>query len=75
MRDRASAILSELFELYLSGGADLPEGWPPDNDMDKTDRPRVVLDYVAGMTDRFALQEYQRLTGQNNALDSDLRLW
>ena len=43
--------------------------------MDKTDRPRVVLDYVAGMTDRFALQEYQRLTGQNNALDSDLRLW
>ncbi len=75
VRDRASAILSELFELYLSGGADLPEGWPPDNDMDKTDRPRVVLDYVAGMTDRFALQEYQRLTGQNNALDSDLRLW
>jgi dGTPase len=25
---------------------------------------RVVLDYVAGMTDRFAIQEYERLIGR-----------
>jgi dGTPase len=28
------------------------------------DRPRAVADYIAGMTDRFALKEHQRLTGQ-----------
>ena len=28
------------------------------------DRPRAVADYIAGMTDRFALREHQRLTGR-----------
>jgi dGTPase len=27
-------------------------------------RERAVADYIAGMTDRFALREHQRLTGQ-----------
>ena len=27
------------------------------------DRPRAVADYIAGMTDRFALKEHQKLTG------------
>ena len=26
---------------------------------------RIVADYIAGMTDRFAMREHQRLTGQN----------
>jgi dGTPase len=25
---------------------------------------RVIADYIAGMTDRYASREYQRLTGQ-----------
>ena len=29
------------------------------------DRPRAVADYIAGMTDRFALREHQRLTGRD----------
>ena len=28
------------------------------------DRHRAVADYIAGMTDRFALREYHRLTGR-----------
>ena len=27
-------------------------------------RPAAVADYLAGMTDRFAIREHQRLTGQ-----------
>jgi dGTPase len=27
--------------------------------------PRVVADYIAGMTDRFALREHERLTGSS----------
>ena len=28
------------------------------------ERERAVADYIAGMTDRFALREHQRLTGR-----------
>jgi dGTPase len=29
----------------------------------RTDRARAVADYIAGMTDRFAAREHERLTG------------
>jgi dGTPase len=32
--------------------------------LDKADAMRVVADYIAGMTDRFASREHERLTGQ-----------
>ncbi len=31
----------------------------------RPDRPRAIADYIAGMTDRFAQREHQRLTGQS----------
>jgi dGTPase len=31
----------------------------------REDRVRAVTDYIAGMTDRFALKEHQRLTGRS----------
>jgi len=30
----------------------------------RADTPRAVADYIAGMTDRFALREHERLTGR-----------
>ena len=30
----------------------------------QADGPRAVADYIAGMTDRFATREHERLTGQ-----------
>jgi dGTPase len=33
---------------------------------DETQLARVVADYVAGMTDRFAIQEHARLFGTTN---------
>ena len=43
----------------------LPDEWRADvaRAADETALARVVADYVAGMTDRFALQEHARLTG------------
>jgi len=41
----------------------LPAAWQPDirSATDETALARIVADYIAGMTDRFALQEHARL--------------
>jgi dGTPase len=57
--DRARAVVHELFAAYLARPAELP----PDHAA-HADLPRAVADYIAGMTDRFALREHHRLTGR-----------
>jgi dGTPase len=54
---KARQVLTDLFEHHLHAG--VPTTPPPN-----TSRERAVADYLAGMTDRFALREHQRLTGQ-----------
>ena len=66
MRARASLIVEGLFEGYLATPELLPEEWHEAlNDAlgDRTATARIVSDYLSGMTDRFATQEYQRLIG------------
>ncbi|MCO4778607.1 MAG: dNTP triphosphohydrolase, partial [Lentibacter algarum] len=66
MRARASLIVEGLFEGYLATPEVLPEEWHEAlNDAlgDRTATARIVSDYLSGMTDRFATQEYQRLIG------------
>ena len=59
--DLAGTVVAELFAAY---GAQ-PGEMPPDfTAAAATDRPRAVADYIAGMTDRFALREHHRLTGR-----------
>ena len=57
-------IVKVLFNAYLSIVDLLPKHWQPSISAltDQTEWARVVSDYIAGMTDRFALQEYQRIT-------------
>ena len=57
--DRARDVVRELFAIYLDRPAEMSDEF-----QDTVDRPRAVADYIAGMTDRFALKEHQRLTGQ-----------
>ena len=57
--ERAQQVVRELFQAYLGGALELPAGRPG------LRRHRSVADYVAGMTDRFALREHRRLTGQS----------
>ncbi|UDF37267.1 UNVERIFIED_ORG: deoxyguanosinetriphosphate triphosphohydrolase [Shinella sp. XGS7] len=58
-RARAEQVLRELFAIYLGDPSQLPA-----DHAGQADLPRACADYIAGMTDRFALKEHQRLTGQ-----------
>lgn len=65
MRAEVTAMLDDLFPLFLRRPDLLPEEWRADIDAarDETELARIVADYVAGMTDRFAIQEHGRLFG------------
>ena len=64
-RARVTAVVNDLFPLFLRDPATLPSEWRADvaRARNETELARVVLDYVAGMTDRFAIQEHARLCG------------
>jgi dGTPase len=55
---RARRVVRELFAAYASQ----PQELPPDY-RTVGDRYRAISDYIAGMTDRFAIREHERLTG------------
>ena len=61
-RKLVTAMLNELFPLFMSNPEMLPEHWRPEAfAASETERARIVLDYTAGMTDRFAMAEWERL--------------
>ncbi|WP_339949466.1 deoxyguanosinetriphosphate triphosphohydrolase [uncultured Albimonas sp.] len=64
MRRKAAAVVAELFEIYMETPRVLPDDWRDSalHAVSTTARARVVADYIAGMTDRFALQEHRQLT-------------
>ncbi len=59
MASKARRFLTELFSLYVSETRLLP--WQTQNRLKDEMLHRVVCDYIAGMTDRYALQEHQKL--------------
>ncbi|MGY9006324.1 MAG: deoxyguanosinetriphosphate triphosphohydrolase [Alphaproteobacteria bacterium] len=60
MTEAGAKIIRELFDLYLSNPDQLPEEWQTSG---KQEGARVVGDYIAGMTDRYAISEHDRLIG------------
>ena len=61
MAEKASRFLRELFGAYLSQPAQLPPGAQMRQQAEEAGLERVICDYIAGMTDRYALQEYEKL--------------
>ena len=62
MASKAHRTVGELFELFIDEPQCLPEEWRARCDGPRTlSTARVVADYVAGMTDRFAIQEHRNL--------------
>jgi dGTPase len=59
----AEQILFDLFARYQTKPADLPVEWLPHGGESETatERARRIGNFIAGMTDRFALTEHQRL--------------
>jgi dGTPase len=56
---RAQEVVRDLFARYLAEPGEMQAGFAA-----RTDTPRAVADYIAGMTDRYALREHERLTGR-----------
>ena len=59
MGDKAGRILRDLFQTYVSEPLQLPPRYQARIESDGLHR--VVCDYIAGMTDRFALDEHRKL--------------
>ena len=57
--DQAREVVRGLFAAYLARPAELRAEFAQ-----RSDHQRAVADYIAGMTDRFALREHERLTGR-----------
>jgi dGTPase len=59
----AEQILFDLFARYQRSPGDLPAEWLPHGGHSETEtgRARRIGNFIAGMTDRFALTEHQRL--------------
>jgi len=65
MRRKAAQIVVDIFEIFMNDAGMLPPEWQAAAVGDETNRARVIADYIAGMTDRFALQEHAKLTDPN----------
>lgn len=61
MAGKARRILTDLFMLYLGDPKQLPPTVQTAIEQATDSRERAICDYIAGMTDRFAIQEHQKL--------------
>jgi dGTPase len=66
---QAKQVVRGLFDAYFSAPIEMPERYQrraaqASGDDAATVTARAVADYIAGMTDRFAVREHNRLTGQ-----------
>jgi dGTPase len=58
MSSKAQRIISELFAVFMEDSRLLPPQFQAHAD---ADRARAVADYIAGMTDRYAIREHRRI--------------
>ena len=63
MRKQVTQVVEDLFPYFCAHPEQLPKQWR--KDVEEADgniaMARIVSDYISGMTDRFALQEHERL--------------
>jgi dGTPase len=58
MSAKAQRIIRELFAVFIQDAGLMPDEY---QERANEDRARTVADYIAGMTDRYAIREYRRL--------------
>ena len=66
MTSKAKRVVADLFALFMSEPNTLPSDWQVYEeqalrDMTTTNRARIIADYIASMTDRYAIIEHERL--------------
>ena len=65
MTEKAGRVLAALFETYMTEPRQMPEHVVARAEKYGEPISRAVADYIAGMTDRFALDEYRKLFDPN----------
>ena len=63
VKDRAQRVLSGLFSAYRDEPGAMPPEWQPAA-ADRTCTLRAIGDFIAGMTDRYAIRRYEELVGR-----------
>ena len=58
MTDKAVKTIEGLFKVYMDDINLIPSDYQP---IGREEKPRVIADYIAGMTDRYAIREYKKL--------------
>ncbi len=62
-RKISAEIVSALFDFFVNDIREMPEQWQNEcKNASKEEIPTIVADYVAGMTDRYAIQEFERIS-------------
>lgn len=62
IRKSADQIVRDLFDTYMADEQMMPEGWREGPKQDGlAPRARLVADFLAGMTDTYAVREHRRL--------------
>ncbi|GGE13855.1 deoxyguanosinetriphosphate triphosphohydrolase-like protein [Polymorphobacter glacialis] len=63
LRDPSKLVVAGLFAALQADPAAMPADWAAATPAEQPGRARHIADFIAGMTDRFALNTYQRLVG------------
>ena len=58
MTDKAAKNVEGLFKVYMDHLNLIPSDY---QSIGREEKPRVIADYIAGMTDRYAIREYEKL--------------
>ncbi|MET0180659.1 MAG: deoxyguanosinetriphosphate triphosphohydrolase, partial [Novosphingobium sp.] len=61
---RARAVVADLSAALVAAPAGLPAAWRADLPGEEPGRSRHIADFIAGMTDRYAIDTYRRLFGE-----------
>lgn len=72
VRTRMAAVVEDLFPYFLANPLQMPERWHDEirAAKDQVTLARITSDYIAGMTDRFALQLHERLVQEGSFPDA-----
>jgi dGTPase len=71
MTDRARTIVRDLFDAFMNDVTLVPTQYRP---LPDADQARAIADYIAGMTDRYAVREHKRLFGTHPDAETDTDL-
>lgn len=62
--ERARDVVSRLYAAYDQDGTQMPKDWQAELPQHEPERSRYIADFIAGMTDRYAIEQCARIYGR-----------